>query len=282
MSIWKKIIQSIYNPVFYSDLISYSYGSAIKYYLLLTLLLLALQVILNGIPLIQNTNEFLYKVSQQVVQQYPDKLKIQIKKGVVSTNVKEPYFIPLPPVLQDNNNSKNIVIDTQTPFSQSKFEKYKAFALLTRDSLFLKQNSGQTRAADLSKINNFTLDKNSLRELITNTKPWFKFVAPILILFSATMLYIIYLVKLIYMFILAFMIWLLLKLFSVKLTYGQSYKVGLHAITLSLILDVIIQLIYPWLHFQGFPFMATIITLVIVGINFYSKPSSSNPKVNIK
>ena len=74
--------------------------------------------------------------------------------------------------------------------------------------------------------------------------------------------------RLLFLVFLAFLIWLLTKMMKKDKTYGQSYKIGLYAMTLGLILEVI----FDFVHFSGFPFMFTIITLGVVAINLNPAP----------
>ncbi|MBI3485881.1 DUF1189 family protein [Candidatus Daviesbacteria bacterium] len=64
-------------------------------------------------------------------------------------------------------------------------------------------------------------------------------------------------------------IWLLAKAFKHALKYKQAYIISLHAITLSLIVELILMLVRGFSGYIGFPFMFTIITLLVVAINLF-------------
>ena len=75
--------------------------------------------------------------------------------------------------------------------------------------------------------------------------------------------------RLFYLLLFAVIILLLAKVFKWTLTYGQSYKVGLHAMTLGLLVEVVLNFTKSWIHFSGFSFMFSLITIAVIIINLF-------------
>jgi len=97
--------------------------------------------------------------------------------------------------------------------------------------------------------------------------PYVGLVAPIAGVLSLLGIYLAYLVRLLYLFVLALVIWGELRLFSVNRSYGESYKLGLYAMTTALIVELILAVSFSVLRFDGFPFMFGAITLAVVAVN---------------
>lgn len=226
-----------------------------------------------AVPVLKNSQTEIQKAITEVVNFYPDQLEIKITKGLITTNQVEPYFLSLPAdstVFENPRSPVNIlVIDTKTPFSSTQFNEYQTVAWLTKDTIFYKSgNRSEIKAFDLTKIGDFTVNKNLINSLEKTILPWLKYTGPILAFLIFTGVYLSYDFRLLYLFFLAFLIWLLTKVFKKTLSYGQSYKMGLYAITLGLIIETILSLTSQWISFPNLPFMFTIISLAIIVVNY--------------
>lgn len=270
MRFFQTIKNSIYSPEFYSQISQKSFGKSLGYFLLLVLILTAIKSLTLIGPLIFELPGQLQTIIKETVNCYPEDLEIKVSSGQVTTNVEEPYFV-------DScggefaTNQPLAVIDTQTPYSLAQFDQYGVIAWLTKDSIFVKRNSYETRSYSLNKINDFKLNKDFVDSLSNMISPWLKFVGPTLMFLAFIGIYLSYDFKLIYLLVLAVVIWLPAKIFKKTLPYGQSYKLGLYAITLGLIVELLVSLTNNLTGFSGFPFMFTLITLGVVFIN-YLKP----------
>lgn len=265
MNFFKTIQDSIYSQKFYSTLLKKSFKQSVRYFLLLVLLLTVIRTIFLINPLLIEAPKQLQKFAQDTINCFPKDLEVRISNGQAGINAKEPYFIAS---CEDSNSQNIAVIDTKT-FSTEKFNEYKVAAWITKDSVVYKKNNLETNTYSLAQIRDFTLNKEVINSFYKTLSPYLKFVGPILLLFSFLGLYLAYDLRLIQLLLLASLIWVLGKLFKRVLTYSQSYKLGLHAITLGLIVDLVISLTSRWTNFYGFPFMVSILTLGVVTINLF-------------
>jgi len=264
----RKIKNSIYSPGFYASIPQEKLGSAIGYFFLLILFVTIIQSISPVWSFLTVGQTEVKKFVNEVKNIYPSELVIKIQKGKVSTNVQEPYFIPLPGNKNKSaaDNFNLVVIDTKTPFSVNQFNQYRTFAWVTEDSIFTKSDN-QIKATDLSKASNITIDKTLVTSLINRFSPWVNLITPLAIIGILLGIYLFHVFRLVYLFFLAVLIWILTKLLKKPLSYGNSYKTGLYAITLGLFAEVFLG----FFKFTGFTFMFTLISLAVVLVNKFSK-----------
>lgn len=277
MKFLNQIKDSIYSPEFYSNAAQMAFGKALVYFLLLALLLTIIRSSVIIFPIVTSAQQGITKFMNEAAGIYPQELVVRIQKGQVSTNVKEPYFVSVPKSGGSATVESILVIDTKTPFSTSQFNQYKAVVWLTKDSIFYKSNnSSEVKAYDLSKVDNFTIDKTFVNSLVAKITPWTKFIGPVLGLLVFIGVYLSYDFRLLYLLFFAFVLWLLSKAFKKELSYGKSYVMGMYAISLGLIVETVLGLVSGWTHFSGFLFMFTIISLGVVFVNYLQSPSKKS------
>lgn len=263
VNFFRNVLNSIYSPTFYAEIPSKGLKGALGYFVLLILLLTAVQTSTVAKPLLADASDNILDMVSKVVSQYPDELEIIVKNGTASTNVEEPYFVTLPN--SAGSDIKNlIVIDTMTPYSASGFNNYQALVWLTKDSLFWKEhNSFQVRSIVLSQLGDFKLNKQTLGNMVDQLSPWIKFIGPLLFVFAILGFFMLYSFRLVYLLLLALLIWLLSIIFHWSLNYSSSYKIGLYAMTLGLVIELVAGL----LKLQTFNFMFTLLTILVVVVN---------------
>lgn len=273
MNFFKNIAKSIYSPKFYSEILKKSFSQSLGYFTLLILLLTAINSITLVGPLLMEVPVKLENFIQETINCFPRDLEIKINNGIVSTNKTEPYFIS-----SCEPTGKNInlfVVDTKTPFSIEKFAEYKVAAWVTKDAVFYTQNSNETRSYSLRQVTSYQLNQNTLRSYTNIINPWLKFVGPVLMIAALFGIYIAYLFRLIYLAIVSLIIWLLSKAVKKNFTYAASYSVSLHAITLGLIVEFIVNQTAKFTNFSGFPFMVFILTIGVVIVNLFINKKSA-------
>lgn len=265
MNFLKTIGNSIYSPEFYSTVLNKSFKQIIIYFLLLILLLTIIRLVTLINPLLIEAPKALQGFATDVINCFPNDLEVKITSGQVTINAPEPYFIS--DCKATDNKQNLVVIDTKTPFTSSQFEEYKVAAWVTKDSVVYNRNNYETRSYSLTKINDYKLNKEVLNSYYNMATPYLKFIGPILLLLALAGIYLSYDFRLIHLLVIAVLILVMGKIFKQNLGFSQSYKLGLYAITLGLIVDLIVGITGQWTHFYGFPFMVTIITLAVVLVN---------------
>lgn len=270
MNFLKTIRNSIYSPEVYSTVLTKSFKSSLGYFLLLILFLTIIRITFLIKPLLLDAPVQLMEFLQEMVDCYPKDLEVKITNGQVSINAEEPYLISY-----CEGGAYLAVIDTKTPFSSEKYDLYKVAAWMTKDSIIYKQSEVETRTYSLAQVKDFKLNQQVLNSFYQKFSPYLKFVGPILLILSFLGIYLSYNLRLIQLFVVAALILVFGKIFKQNLGFWQSYKLGLYAITLGLIVDLVVSLTSRYTHFWGFPFMVSILTLVVVTVNLFLPKKTS-------
>lgn len=272
MNFLKTIQNSIYSPQFYSKILTKSFKQSLGYFLLLILIFTIIHTVTLISPLLVEAPTTLQSFGQNMINCYPKDLEIKITNGQATINTEEPYFISS---CEGDKSQKLVVVDTKTPFSQTQFDQYQVAAWVTKDAVIFKRNNVETRTYTLNSIKDFKLNQQVLNSYYKMFSPYLNFVGPILLLLSFIGIFLSYDFRLVYLLLLSSIIWLITKMFKQSLGYGQAYKVGLHAITLGLIVELVVSLTRPWVHLSGFPFMVSILTLGVVIFNLFLPKNNS-------
>ena len=271
MNFLDRIKNSIYSPKFYASISQSKFSSAISYFLLLAILLTIFQGLAVIKPILMELPAEIKKGVEDIGTCYPNDLVVQITNGIATTNVTEPYIFS---GCEEKQETPIIVIDTKTPYSAEKFKEYNSLAWLTNDSLFYQKNDYEVSSYSLAEIKDFKLDKNFVTTKISEFSPYLNFVGPILFIFSLFGIYIAYSIRLIYLLIFSVFLIVLGKLFGKNLTYPNAYKMGLYALTLGLLVEIIVNLTSPYTRFNGFPFMFSFIFFGVVIVNYFTTKKS--------
>ncbi len=281
MNIITQIRSSVYNPEFYANLRQEKGSYSAKYYLKFALILSLVATALLSIKAVPMVKAFVSEFGQKVVEQFPAELVLTVTDNKVSVNVPEPYYIAMPEELtkhnesngyadtsrlgSDNNKANLLVIDTKSTFSIDKYKEYDTPAWLTVDSLVMQDNKG-IRIVPLAEVPNLTIDRAKLTEWTSMIKPGpindaVNYILPVII-FLAMLMFLAS--KLVYLLFGALVIWLVGRLAGWELTYGKSYQMGLHAITLPIVLFGLLMIGNIWYPFK---LSFTLVLLATIAIN---------------
>jgi len=269
MNFFEKIKDSIYSPEFYGTVPTSSFWKAFRYLLLLFFILAVLQTIIISFS-VKGVEKELDKLLTNTTEYYPKELQVELKNGEVTTNVEEPYFIPLPEgeSWKEEGYTNLIVIDTKTPFSAPQFNTYKSGVWITKNAVYYKKDAARIEAFDLSQIKEeFVVNKSFVQMLGDKIRPYFVYVTPILLVATFIGTFALFELKLFYLLLLALLILLLGKIMKWGLSYKHSYKVGMYAVTLGVLVEFLLVALKTYLQIPHIPFLFTVITLVVVYMN---------------
>lgn len=270
MGFLKSIRSSIYNPGFYDKIKQLGLGTSLKYFFVLILVLTLINTLILSYELAIKVPQEIKDFIGQTVNSIPEDLEVTIDNGQVSTNTQEPLFLPFPQFDNEtpqNNLNNLLVIDTQTPFTATQFDQYKTLFWLTKDSLFYQNREFDQRSLDLSKLDNFTVNRTIIADWVGKVNPWLNLLGPILILLVFTGLFLGFSLNLIYFLFLAVLVFFLSSLFKWGLSYSASYRVAIYSSTLSFFIDLVLFNTGIYTGFFGFPFLFTLTSLCITTIN---------------
>ncbi len=264
MGFLQSVKNSIYSPNFYEKLLTKSLGRSFLYFFLLIFLFTAFRTGPIIYSFAKEGQPEIEKMLSGIVDHFPANLEVKIQKGLVTTNAQEPYFIPFPSSSESEDFENLIVIDTKNPFSVDQFDKYSTIAWLSRDSIYVKGSGSEFRAYALSDIEDLTINRDAALNLKTALTPWLAALTPIVGFFAFVAIFVGYSFRLIYLFFLALCIFLIAKLMNKPLLYSQSYKIGMHAMTLGFFVEIL----QHFIGLNSIPFLFTLVALAVFYINF--------------
>lgn len=240
---WNDVKSSFYNPTFYAHLKNRTVGSGIKNILFLNVLLgvvFTTTIILFAIPAFKEFEKKNYAETY-----YPQELTITIKDGVASSTVSEPYFIKSNAEFKiDNNHIQNyLVVNTQKDLSLNTIASYKSLFVLTRESLIVQESETQTRTYSLASVKDLVISKEKVtawqNEFLFKLK---QYAVPIALVFLIMFVVGVSLYWLCVMLVWAFVPILVAKLQKKKLTYKESYVIGLYAVFPVIVVSAVLMI----------------------------------------
>ncbi len=274
MNFLRRIYQSVYSPEFYRELLARPLSFSFKYYYglaVLVALVMGVFLTLSMAPAILN---FARNILPGSARYYPEELVITIKDGKASANVLQPYAIKTPAELGIPSSTANLlVIDTEHPFTLEEFYSYKTAALLTKNDLIYIDREGQISITPISRFPNTVINRSLVENWIGKASRFISWLFPLVgvFIFVGYMAYASLL--LIYLLIAALLIFLIGRIKKVAFGYKKAYQIGLHAITLSFILEALMGFI-PRLN-PHIPFQFTLLLLVITLINISAEETGT-------
>jgi hypothetical protein len=222
---------------------------------------------LLGVPKLQKytSPEFV----SQVVSYFPAELTVTLKGGQASTNVSEPYAIPIPATLFSELQMKPagsrvenfIVIDTTHPFVLTDFASYKTALLLTKDFIVVEDRNGKITVNPLKSFPDAVIDQTLVLNLMNKAVPYIKTLMPLMIPIVLVGSYIGYVIGYLFLLLISSLIvWIVYMIQKKGISYGTCYKLGLYAVTLPIIIDLILSAT----SIGSSPWYVTLILILIV------------------
>lgn len=263
MGLLQEIRNSIYNPIYYRVVRSESNKKTIGYYYRLTLILALLLTIVFALVAVPLITTFTSLLKSQAKTWYPSGLEIKIKGGEAFANVAEPYALPLPAKWQNASTQNLLVIDTKHDFDLKKFESLKTLAWLTKNSLIYYRDN-QLVIQPLSNLKDLTINQAVFDNWVGLVSPFLTALAPLVILLIFIFLVIGFSLYLVWLFFVALLVVLISRFKQIQLSYGEAYRISVHAATLPILVRVLFSFLAP---FASLYFLPTLLLLCLAAIN---------------
>lgn len=268
MQFFRDIIQSLYGPDYFRTLPSRGMWYSIRYFALLVLCIALITAGYMAPSIITGVNRFVSDSTQTLLTKYPDKLQVQIAKGQVSTNVQEPFFLSVEKRASEDDLKNILVIDTKSPFSEERFASYSAYAWLSNNAVYISNGSdGGFSTQSLKEVSDITVNKQEIEKTIAAVKPYFGLLAPLMIVALCLVVFLVQFIAILYLWILSVVFRFIAQMFSISLGYENAFQLTLHAATIGLILDLLVQVLRPVLNIPQIPFMFTVVTFISFSMN---------------
>ena len=278
------IQKSIYGPEYYRALLTRPASFSWKYYWSFTMLLSVIMTIVISLPLVPRLDRALPLVTQKVLAYYPSDLVITIADGRASVNKPEPYTLPLPALFREEGNTVGLtellVVDTTHDVTPQQFTSYHAIFWLAKGSLVAGDEVRGLSILEFPPGMNIVVDQRGVKSVLAQIESLAPLIAPgvVLLLFFAFLTSFAFL--LLYLLVTALFILLIGRLLKYDWSYGTSYRIGLHAVTLPILFSSAISLV-P-IGTVSLSLLSALLTLVVVYMNFKDRvvPNAAPQKVS--
>ena len=264
---------SVYSPEFYRSLESQPLSFSVKYFFKLALVFVIVITTIISFELIPRINFFLNKLGPELLSSIPENVEVKIIDGKATSNLVEPFSIPMPPSFLSTQEElevkipKNLlVVNTQSPFESDKFASYDTLLLLTNDT-FVRGEENEIQVIKLDSLGDQTITKPYLTSLLNKVPIFLKWLSPIVIIILFLVIFAVFLVNLGYALAVAFVIFIFGKIKKAPIRFKKSYQLSLHAISLPILINFAGYLFFPKVGSNVFLFI--ILSGLIAWVNIF-------------
>lgn len=273
---WYNIKNSFYNPEFY-ELVKEKRLSRGVWLLsgIFFIQMLVIAIIAVGAFFI-----FVAKFpSQELISDYyPEGVELTAKDNMFSSNVEEPFVIPVPENFagEPKEEFENIlVIDTSEGLTLDDIRSYDSYAVITREGVAVRGSSGKIEALSLAdaKIGDFTVTEQKVSEwadiAINFAKAAIVPLAIVMIILGTTLLTLWQMFALVFG---ALIVKLIAYIKKTPLEYAKAYMVALYASVPVIIFNLLLTMIWP------IPFLLDLVLfVVVVAVNLKGSVTKDTP-----
>jgi len=249
MNIFSTIAHGFYSPEFYGKPERFLLPGAFAYFFKFALIIaLAVSIALSVIAGPTLVRALSADNIGSLAAYYPADLTVTIKGGKASTNVKEPYFIPMPadmaPASYDSAYKNLVAIDTATTSPIEAYRAYDAVILLTKDYLVSEKQKGQITVQQVKAFPDISINRGLIKDVIAKFVPYLKALFPILFLLAFIAIFVgLSISNLFFLLIMSLITWAASAAFKSGLAYGKCFSLGLYALTGPIIISLLLQIV---------------------------------------
>jgi hypothetical protein len=162
---------------------------------------------------------------------------------------------------------KNIVIDTQTPFSIEALKERDAFAWVGADGVYTLSNNGQIKGFSYGEKTNVTISKTQVTQVVEYVQPYMKLILPVLLICVAFGVFFGSLISYIFFSLIVAIITLIY--YKVVLKNGIGYAHAFRTTAFAATIPFIAYTVMSYIPFY-IPYFCTIATLLVLIANTYA------------
>ena len=244
--------KSLFERRYYKDVAKASFWFSFKYLWFLIFILTVIKVSSFSGQYLKNRHRIQPEVNKLMItieNLYPDELKLQIKNGRLSTNVREPYLFDFKQKIKPTEKHI-LVIDTQGTIEN--YPNYNSYILATKNAVVYPSNNnnrlGETSVFYFRNLKrDFTLNKNIYNNFLNVIRPYSNKALYFLDYFVIIFLFFFFIFGSFFwttgimfgLVFLTFFVWIINSIFKKGLSYSSLYKIGMHAVTWPILISEI-------------------------------------------
>lgn len=246
MGIFEQFKGSITEWSLYSKVVNQRTVKTLKYFFIVFSILFLITGIKTSIGLNTEFQRFATEFNSKI----PD---FSLAEGEFSFSGEQPYII-------EGQNSSIFIIDTTGETDESALENYIDGVHIAKHQMFLKQQ-GQLREISFADFKNTNISKDD----VVNFLPKLKWFIPLIMLVG-------YVVQVIGKFLsavfLAFVGMFVNNGQKGNLKFEQLWNLSIYALTLPIILETLVKLVYPQLPYFVWVYYAVAIIYIVKAVHF--------------
>jgi len=245
--------KSLFERRYYKDVAKASFWFSFKYLWFLIFILTVIKVSSFSGQYLKNRRRIQPEVNKFMITTenlYPDELKLQIKNGRLSTNVREPYPFDFKQKIKPTEKHI-LVIDTQGTIEN--YPNYNSYILATKNAVVYPSKSSSNRVEETSVFyfrnlkKDFTLNKNIYNNFLNVIRPYSNKALYFLDYFVIIFLFFFFIFGSLFwtagiifgLLFLTFFVWIINLIFKKQYSYGSLFKMGMHAATWPILISEI-------------------------------------------
>ena len=238
--------KSVASPKYYNEILKTPFEFSLKYYAVLVLI--AAIITTAGTYFIEapKIKDTFQNALSEAEKAYPDDMVFTIKAGVWELNKPQPLIIPFPGRLEEGDKKQlpeNLAVFDKAGTVED-LEKYDTAILVNEKNLLVKK-AGEPGVYPLKDIPDTTLDKGKVVGAIGNVRKVSGWLLPLILIvpvFAGLMVY--YAIfRGLYLVMIGGLLLLLGKALKTTVPYKNAFRIGLHAMTLPVLIDTLTSLI---------------------------------------
>lgn len=240
-------IQSLTSPRYYREVFANNLSLSIKYYVVLVGLSSILIAVHTTIFVVPDLKERLNRGVEQISSFYPADLEISMVGGEWNINKEMPFVVQMPQAWLDSDENRdkgipvNLVVFDKGGTIED-LERHSSLVIVNDVNVIYREANG-IRSFKLEGIPEGTFNRGSFDELIGGMATFLSFIPYIMFLwFFISLMFYFILARVVYLFVVALIVWLLGRISRLNLSYESCFKLGLHAMTLPVVVFVVLSL----------------------------------------
>lgn len=213
----QQLLGSLFRPDFYLAALREPVGRAVRYFLLLSLILGTLM----GFKVIFWVTSGVNQVVETFNDSFPD---FVIEQGRLKADAKMPYVV----IKSDADGI--VIVDTTGQTDMTALQPYKSGVLFTADAMINKKSEGDIQISEFKRLSDVRLTKADVAQWL----PWLKWISLVALLVGLAYYFAAQALSAV---IVTMMTFILAWIMKRRLNYAQACRLSLYALTASCILD---------------------------------------------
>ncbi|MFC1622323.1 DUF1189 family protein, partial [Patescibacteria group bacterium] len=226
----------------------------------------------------------------QTTDLYPEELVVTAKNGEWLINQEEPYVIPTPDWMRNREYVMEEDVAFKFPVNFAVLDhggtindlEDKDTLMVVNEANLIVRGSNKIEVRPLDSIPDGRLDKSVIVELSASIEPFINYIPYILALVVTIGAFFYFFVwRIAYLVIIALVLMFLSLFNKLNLDFRSAYRIGLHACTLPLLIEVVINLLPMELGFlpNNWFFFVNVIFGLFVIMNLGSKDLAQKDQI---